>query len=149
MTSYARFGAIEVAYTRSGRGAPVLLLAEPAGRDTIRESLGEQFAVIAPLDVVHCLSRGAETLREFLEALGLSRPVVIAQGVFSGAVLASSREDQGAFSGVLILCATGCDCPSPGESDGGATRVHVNVADGVSISTVLTSIVGLLVRVSG
>jgi hypothetical protein len=125
--AYVQIGPVEIAYSRSGRGAPLVFVASEAVKLNIAAGLSEHFCVISPLDA-SSQTANATWLREFLDALGLPPPRVVADNECAAASVELMLEDPGALDRLAVLCggrSSSCAQLSRGVN---ARLLHIHLA---------------------
>ena len=94
-------GAVVTQYRRAGRGEVVLLIAagdSPAAR--LFDRLAERHRVVQPQLPESC---SAEWLPQLVEALGLDRPMVVAESRLAAPLRAMVAADCGRFGPLLFV----------------------------------------------
>jgi len=103
--AYIRIRDAEIGYTRSGRGAPaVVLSSDSALRELLSAELSRGFSVIAPELHAACNdSTGARWLPELIEGLGLQRPHLVATDSFGPAALHFALGDADCIDRLAVV----------------------------------------------
>ena len=101
--AYVQIGPVEIAYSRGGRGSPLVLVADQALQELFEPLLSGHFCVISPVEAASP-RRNAAWLRGFLDALGLPPPRVVADAEGSAAPIELMLEDPGALDKFAVLC---------------------------------------------
>lgn len=103
-------GDLNTYYYRTGRGEPLLLLADDETlRSDLLAAIPRQVRVLAPDSPESVLSESADPgdfgiwLRSFLDALGLHRVALVADAGFAAAALGFARAESERVSRVVLL----------------------------------------------
>lgn len=128
--AYVQIGPVEIAYSRGGCGAPLVLVASQALQLSLEPVLSEHFRVISP---VHAASsaQSAMWMRGFLDALGLPPPRVVAAAESAVGPIEMLLDDPGALDRLAVLCEAPSSHCAQLRRGGSARLVHLHAAAGV------------------
>jgi hypothetical protein len=101
--AYVQIGPVEIAYSRGGRGAPLILVASRALQTSLESVLSEHFRVISPVDATSS-PWSAMWMRAFLDALGLPPPRVVADAESAAVPIEMLLDDPSALERLVVLC---------------------------------------------
>lgn len=128
--AYVQIGPVEIAYSRAGRGAPLVLVASEAVKLTLAPALSEHFCVISP-EGASSQAANALWMRGFLDALGLPPPRVVADNECAAASVELMLEDPGALDRLAVLCGGQSSRCDPLRRGGNARLLHIHLKENV------------------
>ena len=124
VVAYVQLAGREIRYEREGRGSPLILLADQRLRAVLQAALSRHFCVIAPKQSLEMLGRDTDSLSGFIDALGLCRPAVVAEGRWGAAPRAWLIGEADSLAGLALVCDRDCRCvTAPGVLSAGSSFI--------------------------
>lgn len=129
--AYVQIGPVEIAYSRDGRGAPLVLLANRGLQLSLGTELSEHFCVISPVEAPVSPAQDAGWIRGFMDALGMPPPRVVADARCAAAPIELLREDPLALDRLAVLCDGQAQCSVHMYGGGIGRLMHLHAATGM------------------